>query len=125
MLRYHIGETNFKMRLKKYLEKYQYKNVKTSNFIKVLEEVSGENLQPFFKQWVYSSGHPELEISLLTLKTNSIKIIQTQDILFNFNLDVKISSPNLIFQKYILITSKKEKSHPYSSFGERICKIED
>jgi aminopeptidase N len=90
MLRNYIGETNFKMSLKKYLEKYQYKNVKTSDFMKVLEEISGKDLDLFFKQWVYSPGHPEFAIAFDT-KTNSIKVIQTQDKLFSFNLEIKIS----------------------------------
>jgi len=93
MLRKKLGELNFKMSLKKYLEKYQYKNVKASDFMKVLEEVSGENLESFFKQWIYGSGHPELKIAF-DEKTNSIKIIQTQDKLFDFNLEVEVSSTN-------------------------------
>ena len=125
MLRYHIGETNFKMTLKKYLEKYQYKNVKTSNFIKVLEEVSGENLQPFFKQWVYSFGHPELDI-IFEIKTNSLKIIQTQDILFNFDLEVKISSPNLKIPKtYSYNIKEREKIIPIPQFGESMHVVEE
>ena len=46
MLRHHIGETNFKMSLEKYLKKYQYKNVTTSNLLNVLE-VSNEDLKLF------------------------------------------------------------------------------
>ena len=93
MLRNKLRELNFKMSLKKYLERYQYKNVKASDFMKVLEEISGENLESFFKQWVYGSGHPELEITF-DEKTNSIKVIQTQDKLFDFNLEVEVSSTN-------------------------------
>lgn len=115
MLRKSLGETNFKMALTVYLEKYQYKNVNTSDFIKVLEEVSGENLKPFFQQWVYNPGHPELNITF-EKTTNSIKITQTQDRLFDFTLDIKLSSPNLKTPKiYSYRIKEREKVIP---FGE-------
>ena len=118
MLRHHIGETNFKMSLEKYLKKYQYKNVKTSDFLKVLEEVSGEDLKPFFKQWIYSPGHPELNITF-DIKTISIKIVQTQDKLFNFNLDIKISSSNPKISKiYSYHIKEREKVIPILYFKE-------
>jgi aminopeptidase N len=106
MLRHHIGETNFKMTLKKYLEKYQYKNVKTSDFIKVLEEVSGEDLESFFKQWIYSPGHPELVITF-DIKTNSInpKILKTYS--YNIKEREKII-PILDFGETMYIVTNEE-----------------
>jgi len=109
MLRSRIGEINFKMGLKKYLEKYRYKNVKTSDFVKVLEEVSGEDLESFFRQWIYTPGHPELDINFDD-ETNSIKIIQTQDKLFNFNLEVEISPQNANATKIYSLNVKERES---------------
>jgi aminopeptidase N len=118
MLRYQIGETNFKMSLKKYLEKYQYKNAKTSDFMKVVEEVSGEDLESFFRQWVNSPGHPELGITFDD-KTNSIKIIQTQDKLFNFKLEIGISSSNVSAPKiYSFNIKERENTIHISKFEE-------
>lgn len=107
MLRNKLGELNFKMSLKKYLERYQYKNVKASDFMKVLEEISGENLESFFKQWVYGTGHPELEITF-DQNANTIKVIQTQDRLFDFNLEVEASSSST---KNNIISSKVYSFH--------------
>jgi len=48
MLRHIIKENNFRKGLKAYLETFQYKNANTQDFRKVLEQVSGVNLEPFF-----------------------------------------------------------------------------
>ena len=40
-----------------------YKNVETSDLKKSIEEVSGQNLDWFFRQWVYDPGFPEYNVS--------------------------------------------------------------
>jgi aminopeptidase N len=118
MLRNQIGETNFKMSLKKYLEKYQYKNTKTSDFMKVLEEVSDEDLESFFRQWINNPGHPELDIAFDD-KTNSIKIIQIQDKLFNFKLEIEISPSNVDAPKiYSFNIKERENTIHISKFDQ-------
>jgi aminopeptidase N len=91
MIRHIISESNFRNGLKKYLDTYQYKNVSTEDFRKVLEEVSGINLEHFFNQWIYTKGHPELDI-VFDNNAKSIKIVQKQnDVLFDFEIEIKIA----------------------------------
>ena len=62
MLRYHIGNTCFKNSLKEYLSTYKYNNAETDDFRRICEKVSGKDLQQFFNQWLFTKGHPLLEI---------------------------------------------------------------
>ncbi len=64
MLRGVIGDDNFYKALRAYFEKYNYSNAETSDFIKVVEETSGQTLDWFFEQWVYKgTGRPKYEYS--------------------------------------------------------------
>jgi aminopeptidase N len=98
MLRYHIGDNNFKKSLKLYLERYSYKAAETDDLHKVLEEVSGTNLQQFFDQWIYRAGHPELEIEYYLEKDSrklKIKITQAQaGDTFEFPLEIRLIFTN-------------------------------
>ncbi len=53
-----LGDDKFFGGLKHYLEKYGYGNVQTADLIAALNETSGQNLTPFFEQWVFKPGHP-------------------------------------------------------------------
>jgi aminopeptidase N len=100
MLRYYIGDDAFKNALRLYLERYSYKSAETDDLRKAIEEVSRISLQPFFNQWLYRAGHPELEIEY-SLEENEtdptklqfkMKIIQAQDddVAFEFPLEVRL-----------------------------------
>lgn len=62
-LKNHIGEADFWAATKKYLEIHKGGVVETVDFQRALENVSGENLQKFFDQWIYKAGYPDLKIS--------------------------------------------------------------
>jgi len=52
---------------------------------------SGFKLESFFNQWVYTKGHPELDI-VFNKDTKSIKIVQNQsDVLFDFEVEIKVA----------------------------------
>ncbi len=53
MLRWQIGDDAFFRTLRNYYQKYKYKNASTDDFKEVCEETSGENLDHFFRQWVF------------------------------------------------------------------------
>ena len=97
-----IGEEKFKEAIKKYLDTYRESVATTGDLQKICEDVYREDLQQFFKQWLYTAGHPELEIqfSLIKEKNNEgnqiikikikIKQIQKEGFEFNFPLEVRI-----------------------------------
>jgi aminopeptidase N len=58
-----------------------------------MENVSGKNLDNFFRQWLYEAGEPDLKIrtSLGRSKgTTDLVIEQTQEHLFKFDIEVEI-----------------------------------
>lgn len=56
MLRQKVGNKHFEEAVKDYLKRYAYQNVKTEDLIAVFEAVSGQDLKPFFAQWVFQPG---------------------------------------------------------------------
>ncbi|MCK3684786.1 M1 family metallopeptidase [Maribellus sp. YY47] len=93
MLRHKLGNDVFFAGLKKYYGEYQNKTALTSDFRKVMEEVSGENLQHFFDQWLRQAGHPEIKWSWHQENNRSVelKVAQIeQQAVFVFPLEVRV-----------------------------------
>ncbi|MHA2611767.1 MAG: M1 family aminopeptidase [bacterium JZ-2024 1] len=63
MLRFLLGEDVFQKALSFYALRHRGQSVDTTHLIQSLEEFTGKSLQPFFDQWVYSEGFPELTVS--------------------------------------------------------------
>lgn len=61
MLRRKLGEEVFWPAVTDYLERHKFQTVETEDFRKALESRSGLNLNPFFDQWVYGKGFPQLK----------------------------------------------------------------
>ena len=91
MLRKKIGDESFWNGIRTYYNNYKFSNASTTNFKNVMAEVSGENLDIFFKQWLYKSGHPILKSSWIYFN-NKVRLIieQTQETVFQFSLDVEV-----------------------------------
>lgn len=101
MLRNYLGDEAFFASISKYLKDNQYGAAEYHQLRLAFEEVSGEDLNWFFKQWYESKGHPVLEVTQtidpgkLTVKLN---IEQKQDVekfaLFRLPVDVAIHDAN-------------------------------
>lgn len=52
VLRERVGDKAFKLAVKNYLEKHQFKNVETKDFIIEVEKASGQNLNDFVEIWL-------------------------------------------------------------------------
>jgi aminopeptidase N len=74
VLREDIGAKNFQKAVKKYLKKYQYKNVNTDDFLQIVKEVSGYDVENFKKVWLATAGF-DRQIAQKYLSKN--KFIQT------------------------------------------------
>jgi aminopeptidase N len=61
-LRETVGTDNFWKAINIYLTRHRFQNVETGDLKRVMEEVSGVNLDWFFAQWVYGTGHPKLNV---------------------------------------------------------------
>lgn len=62
MLRKHIGDSAFYKALNNYLVTNKFKSAEAHQLRLAFEEVTGRDLNWFFNQWYFSSGHPNVEI---------------------------------------------------------------
>jgi aminopeptidase N len=63
MLRNYVGDSAFFRSLNKYLTDNKFKSAEAHNLRLAFEEVTGQDLNWFFNEWYYGSGHPKLNIS--------------------------------------------------------------
>jgi aminopeptidase N len=57
-LREKIGDEKFFTILKTWTAKYRHGNANTSQFIALAEKISGQDLEAFFRTWIYTAGKP-------------------------------------------------------------------
>jgi tetratricopeptide (TPR) repeat protein len=69
MLRSVIGNDAFMKLLKTFPEQHSWQSVTTEDFRKLAEQISGQNLQYFFIQWIESSGAPEFKLEYTVFRT--------------------------------------------------------
>ncbi len=62
MLRNYVGDSAFFKALNLYLETFKYKNAEAQNLRMAFEQVTGQDLNWYWNQWYYGSGHPVFEI---------------------------------------------------------------
>jgi aminopeptidase N len=62
MLRNYVGDSAFYKSLNLYLMRYKFKSAEAQELRLVFEEVTGEDLNWFWNQWYYGSGHPKFAI---------------------------------------------------------------
>jgi hypothetical protein len=96
MLRSVMGNDNFDKLMMSFPEKYGWQSVSTVDFRKMAEQISGQNLQYFFVQWLESSGAPEFKTEYTIFRTQKGfrvmgKISQDLDT-FQMPVDVKIET---------------------------------
>jgi aminopeptidase N len=95
MLRNYIGDSAFFKGLKVYLARYKFQSAEVHQFRMVMQEVSGKDLNWFFNQWYFGSGHPKVTIAYRyddSAKKVTVSIAQTQgaDHLFSIPLDIDV-----------------------------------
>jgi len=82
MINDHLGNDGFWRAIQYYTSSYQYDNVETTDLKRAIEETTGQNLEWFFKQWLFEAGYPEYKVSWsYNARYSSIKlsIQQTQN----------------------------------------------
>jgi aminopeptidase N len=61
MLRNLLGDDAFFRGIRSYYAAHRHSTATTEDLRLALEKASGINLRPFFKRWIYESGHPRYE----------------------------------------------------------------
>lgn len=108
MLRHKLGDEQFWKGIRAYYKKYQNANAVTTDFQNVMETVSGQDLENFFQQWIFTKGYPELQWNWSYEKGKLlIDLSQAQDFhLFQFPLEIGIVQNGVTKIETVQITSK-------------------
>ncbi|HUQ90740.1 MAG TPA: M1 family aminopeptidase [Bryobacteraceae bacterium] len=96
MLRGVIGAENFTKMLKAASDQFAWKGISTDDLRKLAEQAYGQSLQPFFIQWVESTGAPEFKLEYTVFRTTKGfrvmgKIAQDLDT-FRMPVDLRIET---------------------------------
>ena len=109
MLRRKLGDTIFWQGIRKYYAEFAGRNASTNDFRIAMEQISGQNLKPFFKQWLYRPGQPELNIEWHyspASKEVDIKVDQEQKYLYEFPLKIMVITKTDSPTKTVVIKEK-------------------
>ncbi|MGS0526188.1 M1 family metallopeptidase [Zobellia nedashkovskayae] len=92
MLRHKLGDKVFWKGIQAYYKAYRDSNAMSADFQKIMEEISGEDLEEFFQQWLFTKGHPELKWDWSYAKKNlQINIEQLQKHhVFKFPIEIGV-----------------------------------
>lgn len=116
MLRQELGDEVFRNGIKTYYARYAGRNASSDDLRKVLEEMSKKDLKQFFQQWLYTSGHPVLELKWeydKAKKLVAVKIVQKQSPVFQFPLDIAIGA-----QKKTVMIKDRETTVTFPSAAQ-------
>jgi aminopeptidase N len=102
MIRHILGDSGWWNAIQHYLTVHAYQPVVTEDFKMGIEEATGQNLQWFFDEWLYKSGHPIYDVTYNyddAAKLLRMTVTQTQkrDTLtgtFKMPIDVELTWPN-------------------------------
>jgi len=95
MMQDYLGDDAFWRAIQHYTTLNQYKNVETEDLKKAIEEITGQNLDWFFKQWIYEPGFPEYDVKWSYNQRNrtvKLSVKQKQDLKNNdlFKMPVQV-----------------------------------
>jgi aminopeptidase N len=110
MLRNKVGDSVFKNIIREQYRKYAGRNASSEDFIATAEKVSHQNLQSFFKQWLYKPGIPVLSTDWkydAVKKKVLITIEQQQPGLFNFPMEFLLVTAKGKLLKTVLVQKRK------------------
>ena len=97
MLRYEIGTEDFNAGLREYYRRYRDATASTADLVRVMEEISGQELDWFFDQWLHRTPSPAVEGSWrydATTGQVEVELTQTQPgDPYRLDLEVGIAEP--------------------------------
>ena len=116
MLRKYVGDSAFFASLHLYLENNKFQNAEVAQLRIAFETVTGDDLNWFFNQWYFASGHPNLEVNHnydSIAHQYSLTIKQTQDQkttpIFKIPIDIDIYTQGRIERKRIVIEKLQQE----------------
>lgn len=111
MLRNYLGDAAFFAGLTDYLKTNEYGTGEAHQLRLSLEKVSGKDLNWFFNQWYFGNGNPVVNVEKSFSRGKlTLKVIQTQseDLLFQFPLDIDLYINNRVKRHTVWVDARKE-----------------
>jgi len=117
MLRHLLGDDAFREVIRAYAGERRHKTVETADLMRAVREVTGQNLDWFFEQWVFLAGHPRLKVNKRWDENEGLlklTVEQTQEIggvvpLFRLPVDIEIHTSEGANAYRIVIEDKKQE----------------
>ncbi len=112
MLRWKLGDPVFFNAIKQYLQdpKLAYGFAKTNDLKRNLEQVSGQNLTEFFKDWFKGQGYPSYNVQWTQIGNDHVNIKMNQTTSHSsvdfFELPVALKFKNATQEKTIVVDNK-------------------
>ncbi|MGI8893521.1 MAG: M1 family aminopeptidase [Bacteroidia bacterium] len=119
MLRKIVGDSAFYKSLNLYLTQNEFKPVEIHHLRLAFEEVTGQDLNWFFNQWFFSSGHPELEINYsYDSGTATVTVAQNQNLettpLYRIPISIDVYIDEKI-QRHEVVLDQKNQTFNFTS----------
>ena len=115
MLRRELGDDIFWKSIRSYYAPYAGKTADTDDLRKVFEKTSGKDLRQFFRQWLFTPGIPDLNISWqndAAKKQVTITVEQKNTIPFVFPLELQLKGQNAQVEKLSITQAKQTFTLP-------------
>ena len=122
MLRWEVGQDSFIKILRATLSQYTDKPIKTSDFEKVSEAQSQQQLTPFFSQWLDGTGAPDFTDKYAVYRLGNNKGFRTigeiqQDLdLFNMPVELRIETDGKTESRHISVVGT-DSQYVVDTFG--------
>ena len=122
MLRWEVGQDSFIKILRATLSQYTDKSIKTSDFEKVSEAQSQQQLTPFFSQWLDGTGAPDFTDKYAVYRLGNNKGFRTigeiqQDLdLFNMPVELRIETDGKTESRHISVVGT-DSQYVVDTFG--------
>ena len=120
MLRNYLGDDAFFAGLQKYLKDHQYGTGEAHDVRLAFEAVSGRDLNWFFNQWFFGSGHPKLSYTHTydpVKKEVTVAVNQSQSTPFEFPLALDLFENGKAARKNVWVQAKSKNEFRFPVTG--------
>lgn len=116
MLRSRLGDDLYRKVIKTYLDRFSFDVARTEDLMGIIEELSGQDWDQFFDQYVFHAHHPELSIDYswdAKTKLAKISVEQKQKLsetvlTFSVPLKVRFISGGKVVEENLQVSQTKE-----------------
>lgn len=93
LLRDQLGDATWRRVLRRFATAHAGQTVRTEDLLDAIEDESGRDMEPFFAQWVYATGQPDLRVEKrydASTRRLHLCIEQRQETLVSAAMDIEI-----------------------------------